>query len=336
MARTNEFKPTQEDIELLKRIGFGAENMDVALAAAHDLAIALQTPLRQGLMSGDILNGIFEPISITDGSPEFPLDLLAPGTERDFVAYTMPNHGRIPQRHVEGDYVMVPCYDIANSIDWLLKYARKARWDIVGRALQVFQDGFVKKMNDDGWQVLISAAIDRNIVVLDSDAAAGQFTKRLVSLMKLVMRRNGGGNSTSQNRGMLTDLYISPEGMEDIRNWNVDQIDETTRREIYVASDGQLNRIYGVNLHDLDELGEGQEYQNFFLGESGVALPSGDLEFCVGLDQRSNDSFVMPTDQEMQVHEDPYLLRELRAGYFGWTSAGFAALDNRRVIAGSF
>jgi hypothetical protein len=334
MARTKIFQPTQEDNELLRRIGSG--DMEVSIAAAKELAVALQTPLRQGLMSGDILNGIFEPISITDGSPEFPLDFLAPGTERDFVAYTMPNHGRIPQRHIEGDYVMVPTYDIANSIDWLLKYARKARWDIVGKALQVLQDGFVKKMNDDGWQVLISAAIDRNIVVLDSDAAAGQFTKRLVSLAKTVMRRNGGGNSTSQNRGMLTDMYMSPEGMEDIRNWNVDQVDETTRREIFLAEDGAINRIFGVNLHDLDEFGEGQEYQNFFDSETGVDLPSGDLEFAVGLDQRANDSFVMPVDNPIEIHEDPYLHRELRAGYYGFGSAGFGALDNRRILALSF
>jgi len=39
--------------------------------------------------------------------------------------------------------------------------------------------------------------------------------------MKTVMRRNGGGNSTSANRGQLTDLYVSPEAVEDIRNWEL-------------------------------------------------------------------------------------------------------------------
>lgn len=31
-------------------------------------------------------------------------------------------------------------------------------------------------------------------------------------------------------------LYCSPETLEDIKNWGVDQIDEQTRREIYCAS----------------------------------------------------------------------------------------------------
>ena len=48
------------------------------------------------------------------------------------------------------------------------------------------------------------------------------------------------------------------------RNWGVDQVDEITRREIYTAADGNVNRVFGVNLHDLDELGEGQEYQEFY------------------------------------------------------------------------
>lgn len=38
-------------------------------------------------------------------------------------------------------------------------------------------------------------------------------------------------------------LYLSQEAYEDIMNWNVDQIDEQTRKEIY-NSPG-LVRIYG-------------------------------------------------------------------------------------------
>jgi hypothetical protein len=192
-------------------------------------------------------------------------------------------------------------------------------------------------MNDDGWHTLLAAGVDRNIVVFDSDADSGQFTKRLVSLMKTVMRRNGGGNSTSNNRGMLTDLYVSPEAVEDIRNWGVDQVDEVTRREIYVASDGSgtLNRVFGINLHDLDELGEGQEYQAFYNDVLLGTLPAGDVEMVVGLDLRRRDSFIMPIREQVQIFEDDTLHRQKRAGFYGWAEQGFAVLDNRRVLLGS-
>ena len=330
----NNFNATPELTDLLVRSG--SQDKNVALAATREFAKALELPLRKGILSGDILNGIFEPIQLAPGAtPEFQLDFLSPGTEKDFVAYTLPNHGLIPVRHVEGDYVMVPTYDIGSSIDYLLKYARDARWDVVGRAMEVLEQSFVKKMNDDGWHTLIAAGVDRNIVVFDNDGVAGQFTKRLVSLMKTVMRRNGGGNSASNNRGQLTDLYVSPEAMEDLRNWNVDQVDEVTRREIYTAEDGAINRVFGVNLHDLDELGVSQEYNTFYDVTMSGSFPTADTELVVGLDLRRRDSFVMPVREPVQIYEDDTLHRQKRAGYYGWAEQGFAVLDNRRVLLGS-
>ncbi len=333
-AKTQKFQPSPELTELLVRSG--SQNREVALAANAEFAKALELPLRKGLLSGDILNGIFEPIQLAQGAtPEFPLDFLAPGTEKDFVAYTIPNHGYIPERHVESDYVMVPVYDIGSSIDYLLKYARDARWDVVGRAMEVLEASFVKKMNDDGWHTILAAGVDRNIVVYDSDAAASQFTKRLVSLMKTVMRRNGGGNSASNNRGRLTDLFVSPEAMEDIRNWGLDQVDEITRREIYTAADGAVNRVFGINLHDLDELGVGQQYQSFFSSTLQGQIDAGDSEIVVGLDLSKSDSFIMPVREQVQIFEDETLHRQKRAGFYGWAEQGFAVLDNRRVLLGS-
>mgnify|MGYP003135446538 FL=1 len=329
------FEPTPEMNQLLSRAG--SLKREESLAATAELAKALELPLRQGVMSGNILDGIFEAINLQPGATaEFPLDFLAPGTEKEFVAFTIPNHGRIPERHVEGDYVMVPTYDVGASIDWLLKYARDARWDVVGRAMDVLQGQFVKKMNDDGWHTLLSAGADRNILIYDGDASSGMFSKRLVSLLKVVMRRNGGGNSTSINRGELTDLYLSPEGHEDIRNWGVDEVDEFTRRDLITKEGGLLVRIFQVNLHTLDELGEGQEYQNFYTVDLSGTMPAGKNEILVGLDLRNNDSFVMPVRAPVQVFEDEALHRQRRAGLYGWAEHGFAALDTRRVLLGAF
>jgi hypothetical protein len=204
--------------------------------------------------------------------------------------------------------------------------------------MQVLEAGFVKKINDDGWHTILAAAVDRNILVYDGDAAAGQFTKRLISLCKTVMRRNGGGNTVTAT-GRLTDLYLSPEALEDIRNWGIDQLDEVSRREVYqAASDGApLTRIFGVNLTDLFELGDGQEYQTFFTSDlSGSLGPNSDVELIVGLDLNAKDSFVMPVKREVEIFEDEGLHRQQRQGYYGWAELGFGVLDNRRVLAASF
>lgn len=330
-------RPSDEFIALLRKSGDA--DINVAQAAQREFAKALELPLRKGVLVGNILGNIFETINVEPGATtEYPLDLISPGLEGEHVAYTNPGHGRVPERSVEGDYVMIPTYSVASSVDYLLRYAREARWDIVGRAMQVMEAGFTKKMNDDGWHTILAAGVDRNILVFDGDATAGLFSKRLVSLMQTVMRRNSGGNSASVGRGRLTDLYVSPEALEDIRNWGLDQVDEVTRREIYTAPENgaPITRIFGVNLHDLDELGESQEYQDFFTNELSGSVQSADLELVVGLDQSTNDSFVMPVKEQLQVFEDPTLHRQQRAGYYGFAELGFGVLDNRRVILGSF
>jgi hypothetical protein len=330
-------RPSNEFIELLKRSG--NSDKSVALDAQREIAKALELPLRKGIMFGDVVTGIYEKMVLEPGaSPEFPLDLLAPGTERDYTAYTNPGHGRIPEKHVEGDYVMVNTYGITNSIDFLLRYAREARWDIVARAMQVLEAGFVKKINDDGWHTILAAAVDRNILVYDADAAAGQFTKRLISLAKTVMLRNGGGNSVTAT-GRLTDFYLSPEAIEDVRNWGIDQLDDTSRREVYQSADGgaPITRIFGINLNGLFEFGDGQEYQTFFTSDLGGSIgPSSDVELIVGLDLNARDSFVMPVKREVEIFEDEGLHRSQRQGYYGWAEIGFGVLDNRRVLAASF
>lgn len=326
-------RPSDEMLKLFVRSG--DPDKSVAIAAQREIAKALELPLRSGIMAGNVIQGIFSPSD--DGTDEFPLDLLAPGTETQHVAYTNPGHGYIPQRSVESDYVRIATYSVGSSIDFLLSYARNANWNILARAMEVLEGSFVKKMNDDGWHTLLAAAADRNILVYDADAAAGQLTKRLISLLKTTMRRNSGGNSVT-SRGKLSDLYLSLEGIEDIRNWGIDQLDDASRREVYQATDGgaPLTRIYGTFLHDLFELGDGQEYQDYFVSDLGGSLAAGDVELVIALDQVNNDSFVMPVKLPVQIFEDESLHRHQRQGFYGWAEIGFGVLDGRRVLAGSF
>lgn len=316
----------------------GSNDYNKAINAQRFVAKAMETPLRQGVFSGNILDGIFSPKDFTDGRPiEFPLDIFAPGSERDHVAYVIPKQGYIPSKNVEGGYVTVPTYRIGSSIGTFLQFVEYANWDIIGRMSEILEAGFVKKMNDDGYHTLLAAGVDRNINVYDSDAPAGTFTKRLISLMKSIMRRNGGGNSTSMNRRNLTDVYGSVEMVEDIRNWNVDQVDPFTRRDIMVSADGNgLTRIYDVNLHVFDELGVGQEYQLFFANDLAGTMGASDEEIIIGLDRGPTSAFLMPVRKPVEIFEDVSVHRSQRVEWYGWSSLGFCCLENRNIIIGSF
>lgn len=318
--------------------------------AQQAFAAELNHPLRQGVFDRDNLGEIFErQVLEPGGQANYPLDFIQPGTEDDFIAFTMPKQGRVPERHVEGDELWVPTFRIANAIDWDIRYAEEARFDVIMRAIRVYEAGFVRKINSDGWRTILAAADGRGLVVTSTGAApftgngltptpaGGQFTKELISRMRTAMKRGAGGNG---NSGQLTDVYLSLEAMEDVRAWDVDEIDEFTRREIFVSREFGLASIYGVVLHEMTEFGEGQEYETFMTGTLGRAhqtVASTTLrEFCVGLDLSTMDSFVMPIRKELETYEDPALYRQQRAGIYGWMEHGFAVLDSRRVILGEY
>lgn len=319
-------------------------------AAQRAFAAELNAPLRQGIFDRDNLGEIYERQVLAPGAQaNYPLDFVKPGTEDEFIAFTMPKQGRVPERHVEGDELWVPTFRIANSIDWDIRYAEEARFDVIMRAIRVYEAGFVRKINSDGWRTILGAADGRGLVVtalggapftgstLAPSPSAGQFTKELISRMRTAMVRGAGGNG---NAGRLTDVYLSMEAMEDIRAWDVDEIDEFTRREIFVSREYGLASIYGVTLHEMTEFGEGQEYEEFLettLGRSHQTVASVTLkEFCLGLDLSTMDSFVMPIRKELETYEDPALYRQQRAGIYGWMEHGFAVLDSRRVLIGEF
>ena len=65
-------------------------------------------------------------------------------------------------------------------------------------------------------------------------------------------------------------------------------------------------------------------------------MPASKLEIVVGLDLRNNDSFVMPVRAPLEIFEDDTLHRQRRAGLYGYSEHGFAALDTRRVLLGAF
>lgn len=328
-------KPTPEMSALLRR--GGSNDINVALAAQREVALAISTPLKEGVLDGDITSDIFTEQFFEPGQEvEYPTDFIAPGTEKSLLAFSIPNHGALPYRNFEGDFLKVATFDVGAVADAKLKYARDARWDIVGRLYQAIETMFVRRKNLDAWHVLLAAGVARNLVPYDSFATAGLFTKRLIAQMESYMRRNAGGNSTSTNRGMLTDAYMSPESHQDVLSWDLTQIPEALRNAIYLNwSNGGIAKIGRVSLHDLDELGVDQEFNDYASDTLGITLPSDKVEIVVGLDLNNRDSFVNPVRAEVEVFEDPALHRSRKFGFYAWREHGFSVLDSRRVLIGA-
>ena len=324
--------PTEQMKALLRSVA-SADHAEARLAMSQ-VAVALTLPLQQGIFNGNIFQGIFEAIKFEPGvSIEMPYDFISPGTERNFVAYVVPRTGGLPEKAVEGECVTIPMYEIAASLDWTMKYMRDARWDIVGRALQVLEAMLLRKMNTDAWRVLLAAGKNRNLMAYDPAAVAGQFSKGLLAAGEVTFRRNSGGNSASLNRGKLTNLFISPESKADMFSWNLSEVPDTVRTKIF--NEGSLARIMDVEISALDELGVGQEFDKYFTDILGGTCSGSKLELGVGLDLQTNATgsrFVMPYRQMPEAKERLYLQDTRRVGIQAFAEIGFSVLDNRGVL----
>lgn len=329
------YKEVSEEAKALLRKTASA-NKEEAAAARVALAQELVGPLKKAVFDEDTLGDIFNKFDVSGSdAARFPLDLIAPGTEDDFVAFTMPKQGRVPERHVEGDELYVQTYKIANTIDWDLDFAKDARWDVVSRAMEVFRAGITKRINDDGWHVLIASANSAGFMIRDTAASAGKFTPALMYRMKTQQKRR-------TRNGDLTDLFVSPEALEDMRNWSTTEVSDNVRELLFLSqNDKPFASINGIRVHELRELGEGsggtaEEYQNYFVNTLSGSLGASDVELVIGLDLSKRDSFIMPIRSPLELFDAGDLHRQGRAGVYGWMRMGIAAVDNRRAILGSF
>lgn len=344
-AWDNALKLDENELSLVKALLRETANSNTAIASAamHKLAKAVELPLRKGFFIGDTVGSIYVREDLEHGmAPKYPLDFVGPSGERDFAAFLSADEGEIPDRLVKGKEVTVDTFQLANAISWKLQYARDARWPMVERALKVFRDGFVMKVNDLGWRVILSA-IGNRVDTQFATNTGGAFTLGLLSEMQLKMKR---GIEFARNE--LTDLYVSSEVMKDIRDFATEStIDFLTRREIFQATprpDGNggeiiVPTIYGVSVHELKQLGVGREYNTDFDSFKGAHLSGFDSaadEVVVGLDltPEGRQQFVMPVRRDLEMFEDPKLHRAQKAGVYGWMDLAFAILDDRRVMAG--
>jgi len=317
-----------------------------AMTSQADIIYTDQEPIRSGPLDEDTISGIFQMIPVPKGQIiDFPIDSYQV-TDRDkYWAYAIPDHGYLPQRYMSSTSVQVSTYRIGNSADIWIRHIQQARWDQMARMLEVYKNGYVKKINSDGWSTLAAAAYYRNLVVSDDTAAPHQITPRLLSLMQVCMKRNGGGNMRSSGF-KLTDLYISPEAAASMRSWDLSLVPEKVREQMYSKSDGiPIANLFGIDIMEHEDLGIGQPLQQLFVlpagqGGFGLNLPGGTREVVLGMDGRNTGQYCkMPVRNpglETFVDNSSYTHRSQTMGVYGWVETGFCCFEPSFILLGTF
>lgn len=347
----------------------GSNDKATADTARQAFASIMSASLSRTLEPLSIANDIFTDVEVYTGRniPEVPIDLYWNIGEGTFRVWANGYPGGLAYNEIGGyDTFRYRVYRMDSAIAWNKSYAQDARMKVVERGLMRLMDEVMVKSQYNAFTVLADAlggARTRGLSHVIASTAKTNGTARRFQLddvnrlMTLIKRLNSSwANGTSRSGGSgLTDLYMSPETMEEIRRLTYNPVNtiaipdtnESTampapdelRMEVYRS--GGASELYGKRLHELNELGVGQVYNELFRQKytqgPGPAWNAATDELVIGID-KSVGAFarVINADDggstfQLQV-DDQHLNRSEKMGYYGFTEEGWLVGNDNAIV----
>ena len=292
-----------------------------------------------------------------DDNPSFPLDLYYNESDNYFSVISQNIAGGLPtsQDVFAGQELKIAPYRLDSAVSFLKKYARRGRLDVLAKAVERMAQEVLVKQERNAWAVILKAAAD-GVTNSDQHAfALGGTTFQLNDLNLMMTRMRRINSSFAQgtpadgfSRG-ITDLFISPEVMEDIRAFSYNAVGgetagatatdlpNTVRDEIYRAAGA--GSLFGVNLVEIMELGPNRKYVNLMetLDPTLMDNPTTDDDIIVGIDA-SKGAFVRAIATQdnstfTALADDQFSARSEKLGFYGHLEEGRVCVDTRAAVA---
>lgn len=357
-----QFKNTPEQIELIKAMG--SKDIKVSKEATEIFAAFIAPVIQEVIKVAGTASRVYMDLPYNeDDSPSIPLDLYYNEEVGYIPTWSQSIAGGLPTSQVEGVKEMkISTYRIDSAVSMLKKYARRSRLDVVAKTIEKFGQELLLKQERNAWSVVLKALAEASTQGLQHVVQSGTDDVFLIAdLSELITRLrrvnaafNGGTPADATAQG-LTDLFVSPEIKEQIRNFafnpmNTRQAGSGTTsiplpdaiREQIFRSAG-TSEIYGVNITDLLELGAGKKYNLLFSEFAGATSYDGNTfsgasdEILVGFDL-SREAFLRPIAQNADSGasisvqpDDQWVTRSEKIGWYTSLEEGRICIDSRGV-----
>jgi len=353
-------KNTPEQVELIKAMA--SREGSVAQEAQEAFAAFIGPVVNKVLLEAATSSAVYTDLPYDeDDSPSIPLDLFQNEGEGLVSVWSQNVAGGLPTSTVEGlSELKVSTYRLDSAVSFLKRYARRGRLDVASKAIERMTNEVLIKQERNAWAVVLKALADSgNTVDMGSNSGETFTLSSLNTLVKNVKRlnRSYAGGSTNSSYG-LTDIFISPESMADIRAFaynpvgggyannssvptagsvsTINDLPAGVREEIYRG--GGTQEIYGISIHELVELGANQKYtklfNEFYNGSQNFA-DSDDLVLGIDL---TKDAFVRPLARNADsgstftaMPDDQFVARSEKIGFYGSLEEGRVCIDSRAV-----
>lgn len=365
------FKNKEAEAKVLQLIrDSGSKDRSVSEPAQAAFASVISSSLSQVLDPLSTAGMIFDQVIRFTGDtpPEIPIDTYFGIGEGTFRIWSNGVAGGLAYNEISGsDNWRFRTSKIDSAIAWSKRYARDSRLDVVQKGIDRLLGEVLVKSDFRAWEVLAkalgNAVTGGKSHVIASTAKTNSTARKFQlddvnRLMTKIKRLNSSwANGSPAGRGSgLTDLFLSPEAMEEIRKMtynpmNVSAIPDTNestalglpeemRMEVYRS--GGLASIYGKTLHELNELGVGQVYnelirRNYTQTADGPAWTTATDEIILGIDasvgafarcinaDENNATFQMLAD-------DQHFNRSDKMGYYGSQEEGWVVGNDKAIV----
>lgn len=346
-------KNTPEQEALVKTMGSNnvVEAREAQEAFAAFLGPVVAQVINQAATAGSVY--VDAPYD-ADDSPSFPLDLYYNESDNYFTVFSQNMAGGLPssQDVSAGQELKMAPYRLDSAVSFLKKYARRGRLDVLAKAVERMAQEVLVKQERNAWAVILKAAAEGSTNstshVIDTGTGTSfelDFLNQMMTRMRRLNQSFANGTPADGFSRGLTDLYVSPEVMENIRSFSYQalggstggaastDLPDTVRTELYKAAGS--GSIFGVNLVELIELGPDKKYATLFDTLSGSAFTSGD-DLAVGIDA-SKGAFIRAIAEQdnstfTALADDQFSARSEKIGFYGHVEEARACVDARAVV----
>lgn len=357
-----QLKNTPEQIELFKMAG----STDIVKAAQAKEAIAkfIGKVLNQVMNIATYTNDLYTPWPYNeDDIPTFPLDLYYGAGVNSIVTWSQSTAGGLGSTNVCGLQEMtLSTFPLDSAVNFNTKTIRRGRLPYISLGLNRMSQELLRKIESNGFYILLKALAEARTNGLEHiiqstavDRLQLDDFNRLITRSKRIDTAWDGGTPDVATSYGATDLYLSPERMEDIRAMAYNPqntiatpdtsestalgLPDSIREEIF--RNAGASEIYGKVLHEILELGIGKRYNTVFdnLYSGSLTFDTANQELILGVNQ-SRQGLIKPIAQNADGGEtitaqvdDQWPVRAGKIGWFCHLELGFAVIDSR-VLSG--
>lgn len=354
------FDRTKEQLELVQAMA--SKDRAKAYEAQAAMAKFVGPVLGEVINTAPTLSNIFQPLSfnLEDGA-SIPLDLYSDITDEDYIkVYSQTMPGGLASNSIvpSTSELKVATYTMDSAYNFDRKYAAKSRLDVVAKTFARLGQEILLKQERTSANLILGTLADN----ASSNLVAGTSTSLLpADFNNLVVKAQRVNTSWTSGTpvgrvGGVTDLWLSPERMADLRKMAYNPINTVANDQTVAAGEDSgitapdsvraalfngagLANFYGFALHQINELGKSQRYTQIFDAQYSGTFTAASDDLILGIDMSRESLFkVLGTDTESNSSivlevDDQFVARQRRIGYYLQIEEGRVILD-KRVIFG--